>query len=405
MKLSVIGASSVATLQLATALDVMLGELALVERIDISLWGRNEARLKGIAREVAVLVRAGADISSTTSLDDSLFEADIILIQPRIGGLEARDFDETFPHRVGLPGEETLGPGGFANALRTVPALDPVFSRIAATAPDALVVVLTNPAGIVRQAAASFGLNVVEVCEAPHALLGHVAERLNCRVSDLTTHYVGMNHVGFFVPEDEGDIEKLVDLVPISSDLVIAFGALPLSYLRYYVESEKQFEAQRGHPSRAKELIALNRIAQERLERGETPDLFARPAPWYSLAFVPVLRSLLDGARTPILLGTSNDGRLTGLPRDVTVEGAATVDKSGNVVTLEVPRVPPLALKLLEQHARYEHLALVACRNPNESNVSEALRANPMIGDGVPIDVLVSILLDAEARPAAMNLR
>ena len=405
MKLSVIGASSVATLQLGIALDAMSREMAQDQRMELSLYARDEWRLKAITDQVTVLVRDVATVTSTTSLDDSIFEADVVLVQVRVGGLTARDFDETFPHRAGLPGEETLGPGGFANALRTVPVLDVIFSRITELAPDALVIVLTNPAGIVREAASSHGLNVIEVCEAPHALLSRIAERLDCRMSDLFSHYVGMNHVGFYVPNDEHEFSRLLDLVPIDAEHVVAYGAVPLAYVRYYVDPNKYFMSQRDHPSRAQELMALERSAREFLGRGESPDVTSRPAPWYSLAVIPVLQSMISDERTPLLVGTSNGGRLSSLPDDVTIEGAATVDRAGVVVTPGLPTVPPLALELLERHAQYEHLALDACRDPSEGNIVRALRANPIIHEDTPIDELVEALVDATRAPTRMGPR
>ena len=70
-----------------------------------------------------------------------------------------------------------------------------------------------------------------------------------------------------------------------------------------------------------------------------------------------------------------------------------------------LPLVPPLALKLLERHARYEQLALDACRDQSETNLIRALRANPMIHDDTPIDELVEALLDAKNAPTRMNPR
>jgi alpha-galactosidase/6-phospho-beta-glucosidase family protein len=224
-------------------------------------------------------------------------------------------------------------------------------------------------------------------------------------MSDLFSRYVGMNHVGFYVPQDDDEFAKLLDLVPIDSERVIAFGAVPLSYVRYYVDPNKYFLDQRDHPSRAEALMALDRSARDLLERGGSPNFSSRPAPWYALAVVPVLRSLLDDERTPLLYGTSNDGRLTSLPNDVTIEGTGTVDRSGMLATSMLPLVPPLALKLLERHARYEQLALDACRDQSETNLIRALRANPMIHDDTPIDELVEALLDAKNAPTRMNPR
>ena len=89
----------------------------------------------------------GVHVTAEPSLDRALEGADIVLVQVRVGGLDARVFDETFPRAFGLPGEETMGPGGFADAVRTVPALADTWDRLATTAPDAFIIDLTNPGG------------------------------------------------------------------------------------------------------------------------------------------------------------------------------------------------------------------------------------------------------------------
>jgi 6-phospho-beta-glucosidase len=405
MKLSVIGASSVATLQLATAIASLPDHEGLEEFFELSLYARDKGHLSVMSEQVAALVEDVARVSSTTSLDETLTGADIVLVQVRVGGLAARDFDESFPHRVGLPGEETLGPGGLANALRTVPVLDGIFSQIARCAPEAFVLVLTNPAGIARRAGSSHGLNVVEVCEAPHALLGLVAQRLERAVIDLLDHYVGMNHVGFYVPDDGSELEKILDLVPVEAQRSIEFGALPLAYVRYYVDPNTFYRRQRGAPTRASELMDIERAAREKLERRALPDASLRPAPWYSLAVMPVLRSLLIGSGERLLVGTSNNARLPSLPFDSTIEGVATIDQAGVVTTMRLRTLPPPALSLLEQHARYEDLALEACRDPSDENIRRALQANPMVRGDTPQEALVEALLGVVGHSDVTNSR
>ena len=56
------------------------------------------------------------------------------------------------PLKHGVLGQETTGPGGFAMALRTIPAMLGYARVIEETAPDALLVNFTNPVGIVMQA-------------------------------------------------------------------------------------------------------------------------------------------------------------------------------------------------------------------------------------------------------------
>ena len=405
MKISVIGASSVATLQFATALASITGNSGIEEGLELSLYARDMDRLSAIADRVAALVGNLAEVTSTTSLDESLEGSAIVLVQVRVGGLAARDFDESFPHGAGLPGEETLGPGGFANALRTVPVLDEIFSKVAAVAPDAFVLVLTNPAGIARRAGSSHRLNVVEVCEAPHALLGLIAQRLGREVDDLLGRYVGMNHVGFYVAHDAGELESLLDLVPIEASRTREFGALPLAYVRYYVDPDTYFEKQRNQPTRASELTALEQGARTKLEKGEFPDTSLRPAPWYSLAVMPVLRSLLVGSGERLLVGTANNARLPGLSFDSTIEAMATIDRAGAVTTSQLRALPAPALELLERHARYEDFALTACREPNEENIIQALQANPMVRDDTPLESLIEGLLSVIHQAQVSNAK
>jgi 6-phospho-beta-glucosidase len=77
----------------------------------------------------------------------------------------ARFGDETLPKRWELIGQETVGAGGFAKALRTVPVIldlaDEVRER---SAPGAWIVDFTNPVGIVSQALADAGHRSLGLC-------------------------------------------------------------------------------------------------------------------------------------------------------------------------------------------------------------------------------------------------
>src|SRR5262249_40569365 len=126
--------------------------------------------------------------------------ADHIINQVRVGGLAARAFDETFPHELGLPGEETVGAGGFANALRTVPVALRQAAEILEVAPQATLINLTNPASIVGQAFTRAGLRrVIGVCDGPYTLLENVAGLVGRPASRLSMNYAGINHFGWLL--------------------------------------------------------------------------------------------------------------------------------------------------------------------------------------------------------------
>ncbi len=92
--------------------------------------------------------------------------------QIRPGGPDGRSRDEAFPNEFGLPGEETLGPGGFACAVRTVPAPQPVWADVARLD-------LTGPPA-----------------------------------SEPTTRYLGMNHVGWYLPRSTAELADLARPAP-----------------------------------------------------------------------------------------------------------------------------------------------------------------------------------------------
>ena len=75
-----------------------------------------------------------------------------VLSQFRAGGLDARILDEKIPLKHGLIGQETVGPGGFAKALRTIPVTLDLCKDMEAYCPDAWLVNFTNPSGMVTEA-------------------------------------------------------------------------------------------------------------------------------------------------------------------------------------------------------------------------------------------------------------
>ncbi len=130
----VLGGSAPATVQLVDALADWPAEPGCRRpaAFDLVLYGRSQERLDAVARAAAL--RAGAlgltvTVTAQTDRAAALAGADIVLNQIRPGGLEQRSADESFPRQFGIPGEETLGPGGFACAVRAVPALRPALGR------------------------------------------------------------------------------------------------------------------------------------------------------------------------------------------------------------------------------------------------------------------------------------
>ncbi len=114
----------------------------------VALYDTDPARLAVIA---AVLsgdpATSALPVTATTDLDAALRGADVIFSALRPGGLDGRVRDERAALGLGVIGQETVGAGGLLSAFRTVPVVSAIARRIAALAPGAWVISMTNPAG------------------------------------------------------------------------------------------------------------------------------------------------------------------------------------------------------------------------------------------------------------------
>lgn len=385
VRLAILGGSAVSTVQFIDAIAAWPGGPARRPvGLETVLHGRTPERLYAVAGacqqradelNVPVAVRAEPDLAR--ALDGS----DAVLNQVRIGGLEARSLDESFPRRFGIPGEETLGPGGFACAIRTVGALRPLWANVARYAADALIINLTNPAGIVQQAArAEFGVSVVTVCDSPLSLLEAVAQRLGQPPSDVRSRYVGMNHVGWYVPAD-GELDRLNGLVSgLDPSVPAVHEALPTAYMRFYAHPDRLLTAQQDRPTRADELLRLRSETLSTYQQGKLPETWDRAAPWYSLAVVPLLDAWFNGSDQTLIVGLPNADRIGWLPPDVIVEGPARAEHPGRIEPQAVADLPDLPRGLLAGHAAFERLTVRALAgNPSADDLTRALLANPMV--------------------------
>jgi 6-phospho-beta-glucosidase len=394
MRLVVLGGSGASTPELFDALAAWPGGRDRRPALEIVLVGRSADKLALVAAECrrrSPLDGPPVEVRTATDRRVALVGADAVLDQVRIGGLAARAFDESFPRQEGLPGEETMGPGGFANALRTVPALRPTWLDIAALAPRALVVNLTNPSGIVVAAARrEFDLRIVSVCDSPISHCAAIAVRLGRSAERVRRRYVGMNHLGWYVPEAPEELAVLADLAPgLDPADVAAQEAVAAAYVRYYVHPDRILSAQRGSPTRA---AALQRLEADMLETyaAEGTDGPRRGAGWYGLATIPLLDAWLHGSDEALIAGlvvgdaahAGDAAAVPGLPPGVMVELPVIAPRPGRLVPLPAVELPPIPAALLAAHAEYERLTVDAifAGSPQPALV-RALAANPLVGD------------------------
>ncbi|MEV6547373.1 6-phospho-beta-glucosidase [Streptomyces sp. NPDC051597] len=236
---------------------------------EVTLYDVDATRLAAITRVLADQARGAADapaVRAVTDLDEALRGADFVFSAIRVGGLAGRAADERIALAEGVLGQETVGAGGIAYGLRTVPVADALARRIKALAPDAWVINFTNPAGLVTEAMARhLGDRVIGICDSPVGLARRVARTVGADPDAVRLDYAGLNHLGWLHGLYEGEQDVLPRLFAddalltsfeegrlFGADWLRSLGSVPNEYLHYYyfnreaVAAYRQAELTRG---------------------------------------------------------------------------------------------------------------------------------------------------------------
>jgi 6-phospho-beta-glucosidase len=348
----------------------------------------------------------------------------------RPGQEGARVIDEEVPLKHGVLGQETTGPGGFAMALRTIPAMLGYARLIEEVAPDALLVNFTNPVGIVMQALHDHAaIRAVGICDGPISMQRSVAEFLGHPREQVHADYFGLNHCGWIhrVLVDGRDrlpelLERFEELQAADEQwrvfdpaLVRAIGMLPMEYLYFYYYRDQAVAHIRGSgSSRGRQLQALNDalwpVLRERVDAGDLPGArtaweramgerdatyFARErgeaiddeaeelgdvfeGEGYEGVATAVMAAAVRRRKVPLILNVANRGAIGGLRDDDVVEVTCMADEHG-AHPLAQGDMPEGALALIRQVKLYERLTVSAAVDGSYDAALEALLVHPLV--------------------------
>ena len=218
---------------------------------EVALYDADPGRVAAIGRVLSGL-GPGPRVVVAQALPAALEGAAYVFCAVRVGGLAGRVADERVALRLGLLGQETVGAGGVAYALRGVPVLREVAATIAAVAPRAWTVNFTNPVGVVTEAMAEvLGARVVGICDSPVGLFRRVAWLLGEPVSGVWFDYSGLNHLGWLTAAYVRGVDRLPELMGTPAALarieegrlfgaerLRELGVLPNEYLYYYYATD-----------------------------------------------------------------------------------------------------------------------------------------------------------------------
>ncbi len=395
MKLAVVGGGSTYTPELADGiarLRLPVSELVLVDpdahRLEL---------VAGLSGRIVAAYDHPAKVRGTVNLDDGLDDAGAVIVQLRIGGQAARQRDETWPLEYGCVGQETTGAGGLAKALRTVPVVLRIAERVRERAANAWIIDFTNPVGIVTRALLDAGHRAIGLCNVAIGFQRRFAALLGVPPKRVELGHIGLNHLSWEQSVRVDGAERLPGLLETHADeiaceiglppeFVRRLGVIPSYYLRYYYAHDLVVAEQRGTPTRAEHVAAIERellamYADPHLDHKPTL-LGERGGAYYSEAAVALLVSLtsLTGGHGDVqVVNVRNHGTLPFLPAGSVIEVPARIDPLGATALSTAP-VEPLFAGLIAHVSGYEELALDAALRGGRARVVAALLAHPLIG-------------------------
>ncbi|RJO64293.1 MAG: 6-phospho-beta-glucosidase [Myxococcales bacterium] len=398
MKIAIFGGGSTYTPEL---IEGLIQRHKTIDLAEVALMDVDAERLAVVGRFAERMVehaKAPFKVTLTGDRQAALRGADFVLTQIRVGQQPARHKDILLGLRHDLIGQETTGVGGFAKALRTIPAMVEIARDMQTLAPDAWMINFTNPSGLVTEAMHRFGVGkLVGLCNIPIGMQMDLALYLQCDPARLKLDYVGLNHLSWVrkVWLDGADVlPRLIDELAREDGPVAipemhygpaffrALGCIPGPYLRYYYATDKMLADLKAAPkSRAEEVMEIEAklLAQYADPKVVTkPDeLSQRGGAYYSVIAVDLLDAIWNDKGETHIVNAPNRGAVPGLGDDQTVEVPAVIRKDG-ARPLPTGPVEPKIFGLMAQVKAYETLAAEAGLEGGYSKALMALVAHPL---------------------------
>ncbi|MEW1639950.1 6-phospho-beta-glucosidase [Streptomyces sp. NPDC093801] len=452
MRLTILGGGG---FRVPLVYGALLGDHAEGRVSRVTLYDEDPVRLAAMARVLADQAAASGEadapeVTATRDLDEALRGADFVFSAIRVGGLEGRAADERIALAEGVLGQETVGAGGVAYGLRTVPVARELARRIARTAPDAWVINFTNPAGVVTEAMSEeLGGRVIGICDSPVGLGRRIARLLGvARPEEAWIDYVGLNHLGWVRGLHVGGRDKLPRLLAddqalesfeegrlFGADWLRSLGAIPNEYLHYYYfnrdtvrayqeaertrgaflrDQQRGFYAEAGRPGQpaGAALAAWDRTRAEReatymSENREVAGVGEREesdleSGGYEKVALALMRAIARNERTTLILNVRNGSTLSVLDAQAVIEVPCAVDANG-AHPVSVAPLPLHAVGLVTSVKAAERAVLAAAGSGSRVDAVKAFALHPLV-DSVTV---ARRLLDGYAaeHPGLAHLR
>ena len=447
MKLAVLGGGGVRSPQLAKSIVAKAKRLGISEIVFMDNDDEKLSIYGGLSKKMAQLMDKTISFKLTTDPIEALKDADFIITTLRVGGDRGRILDERIALSHGVLGQETTGAGGFAMAMRSIPALKE-YCTIAAeySKPDVIIFNFTNPSGLVTQALRDEGFtNVYGICDGPSEFIKELGKLLGKKDGEISVECFGLNHLSWFrsvkVNEEEmlgkliknPELYKSTEMRFFDRELVESTGMLLNGYLYYYYYREQALEhIVESGTTRGEMIYKINKLMHDELvkvdidkdfykaieiyikyynmreesymaiesktERGDKKGININLSDEDDGGYAGVALNFIDiyvnDREGEMVLSVPNNGAIEGLFDNDVVEITCNISRGG-VEPIKIGKVPEIQFSLIRQVKLFERLAVLAIKNRDIETARMALMVHPLINSYSLAKVLVDEYIEA----------
>ncbi|MGI9226591.1 MAG: 6-phospho-beta-glucosidase [Candidatus Nanopelagicaceae bacterium] len=400
MKLAVIGGGSTYTPELIDGVIKRHERLPITHIHLVDIEPTKLAIIAAFAKRMIKAAQVDIEIEFGTDLRAGVRGASFVVSQFRVGTQAARHRDELLGRKYGLVGQETVGVGGFAKALRTIPEALQVARTIAEEAPHAILLNFTNPAGLITQALIQQvpQVTTVGLCNVPWNTRMEVADAMGVSSNDVKFDYIGLNHLSWIRGVEVNGQDRSIDAIKAFRGLTIdkakpgdspawtqssidMLQAIPNYYLLYYYSEKEWIEYQSKNPTRASEVMKIEEILIEKFKDEalvtKPEELMQRGGAYYSDSAAELMADIHTDAGTTHIVNTLNNGAVPGFPDDAVMEIPAVIGASG-ARSIKTSAMRGDIDGLVRSVKDFEMLTIEAAIYGDEESALRALITNPI---------------------------
>lgn len=423
-----VGGGSTWTPGILKAMTTHLDRFGLNRVVLYDTDGERQSVIGEFAKILFAEEAPGVEMTYTTDKEEAYKDVDFVFCQMRTGGYAMREKDEKIPLSLGVIGQETCGPGGFAYGLRSIRDMVEMVKDVRRLSPDAWILNYTNPAAIVGLALNNIfpeDKRILNICDQPVNLLRSYAKLIDYDVDKFEPVYFGLNHFGWFTniyDENGQDVApKIKEVVlnggfkPVDAeqrdkswletyamveDMLRDFpDYLPNTYLQYYLYPDYKLAHLDPNYTRTDEVRAGREkkvFAECRriVENGTARDSHVVHNDAHGDMMVEVAASIANNLRKTYVVIVPNNGIVSNLPNDVMIEVAASLGANGPA-PYAVGEIGTFYKGLIEGQHAFEKLTVEAYLEGSYTKALQALTINRTVVDAKKAREVLDALIEA----------